>query len=305
MSHTFHHLRPRAVLALCLPVVVALLACGEPDAEPVARLTIDESALELPYPEWRSVRLTFEPEEEIAQSGALQVFLHLLDAGGELVRTFDHPLPDRWIPGQAIEYEARIYQSALGPPLDPGTYALAAGLYTAGGERFPLAVAGGDEARVGRRAYRLATVTVPELGSDAPGFAFAAPWGAVESGGDAQILGRRWLEDDGVIRVLNLELPGSVWLRLDIPRTDGSGSRTMALRQASQTPTLEISSSCSGVVRILEAPGAHEEIIPVYPQTDSSECTLRFSANYRLVDASTLREDIAALEIISWTPAEL
>ncbi len=296
----------RTLLILGLWVLLGTFGCSPPDAEPVARLSVDEPSLELPFPEWRSLRLTWTPEKEVPRGGPLLVFLHLLNDDGELVRTFDHPLQGEWVPNQPLSYDVRIFQSALGPPLEPGDYALTAGLYTADGERFPLNV-GDTEARTPRRReYTLATVSVPEVSPDAPGFAFANNWGDLETGEDAQILGRRWLEDDGVIRVLNLEVPGSVWMRLRIPADDGTGSgRTLALRDAGQAPTLEVASSCSGAVRILEAPGTHEEVLPVFPQADSPECTLRLSANYRLVDAATLREDVAALEIIAWTPAEL
>ncbi|MDY7095832.1 MAG: hypothetical protein SX243_22890 [Acidobacteriota bacterium] len=305
---------PKTASTLGLCAVVMLLAvsgCAAPDAEPVARLEIDEPTLELPFPEWRSLHLTWTPEKEVPRSGPLLVFLHLLNEDGELVRTFDHPLDGEWVPNQPLSYEVRIFQSALGPPLEPGDYTLTAGLYTADGERFPLTVGDNEVSSPRRREYRLATVSVPEVSPDAPGFAFANNWGALETGEDAQILGRRWLEDDGVIRVLNLEVPGSVWMRLRIPAEDGDGSgrtrsgRKLALRDSGQAPTLEVASSCSGAVRILEVPGTHEEVLPVFPQAESPECTLRLSANYRLVDATTLREDVAALEIIAWTPAEL
>jgi hypothetical protein len=289
-------------------VLLVTFGCAAPDADPVARLEVDEQTVELPFPEWRSLRLTWTPQKEIPRSGPLLVFLHLLGDDGKLVRTFDHPLEGDWVPDQPLSYEVRIFQSALGPPLEPGDYTLTAGLYTSDGERFPLVVGDGEARSPRRREYTLATVSVPEVSPDAPGFAFANNWGALETGEDAQILGRRWLEDDGVIRVLNLEVPGSVWMRLRIPAEDGASNgsgRTLALRDAGQAPTLEVASSCSGAVRILEVPGTHEEVLPVFPQAESPECSLRLSANYRLVDAATLREDVAALEIIAWTPAEL
>ena len=72
-----------------------------------------------------------------------KVFVHLLDSGGSIARTFDHPLPGEWISGREEEYSIALYQSALAPPLNDGTYRLTVGLYDDSGMRWPLESVGG------------------------------------------------------------------------------------------------------------------------------------------------------------------
>lgn len=304
-SRTFRTFLAPVGAFVAVSLAAGLLACGGPEAEPVATLAVGSDTLELPYPEWRSLRLTWTPAMSLGSQVTPRVFLHLLDADHQLVRTFDHPFPDTWATGSEVAYDVRLYQSALGPPLEPGIYTLTAGLHAETGARFPIAIEGRPEARIGKLEYAVARVTVPELGPDAPGFAFADAWDELEAGADTQVLGRRWLEGDGIIRVLNLEVPGSVWLRLDIPEEGGPNGRTIAPRNPGQAPTLEIASTCSGVSRMIEVPGVREEVLPVYPLDGAPECEILFSANYRLVDPKARRTDVAALEIIAFTPAEL
>lgn len=93
----------------------------------------------------------FEPQDR-----DYRVFVHFLDADGNLMWTDDHdpPIPSSsWRPGQTLAYERRV-------PIPDDTYvgraAVAVGLYSAPlGERLPLA--GHD---LGQRAYRAAVLTI-------------------------------------------------------------------------------------------------------------------------------------------------
>ncbi|MCB1055087.1 MAG: hypothetical protein KDD11_06190 [Acidobacteria bacterium] len=300
-----HHASRSLGLLLAAALASGLLGCSGPAPEPVATLGLDTDQLELPFPEWRSLRLTWTPTRALDAGASVRVFLHLLDSDHELVRTFDHPFPGEWKVGEPVGDEVRLYQSALGPPLPPGAYTLTAGLHAADGERFPIEVEGRPNTLVGRFEYSIARVTVPEVSPDAPGFTFADAWDDLEAGADTQVLGRRWLEGDGIIRILNLEVPGSVWLRLDIPKEGEPGGRQVAPRSPGEAPTLEIVSTCSGVTRTVEVPGMREEVLPVYPRDGAPECEILLTANYRLVDPKARRTDVAALEVIAFTPAEL
>lgn len=292
---------PCWMLLSCL--LLAGCAAPPPPPPPVAAVEASLPRGELPFPEWRSLELRWSLSSTLGVAERPSVFVHLLDGDGDLVRTFDHAFPEEWSVGKEIRYDVEIYQSALGAPLASGEYDLVMGLYGADGQRWPLAIAGAAE--LPRRAYAVAKVAVPEMGSEAPAFEFPASWQDLEAGSDLQILGRRWLRGNGSIQVLNLEVPGTVKLRVMVPGGKGGGAEVWQLREGSDLPTLEITSSCSGAVRSLEVPGAFDVVLPVFPSDEDLTCELRFLANYQLVHGVSFLERSLALEILSWTPAEL
>src|SRR5262249_10180534 len=151
------------------------------------------------YGEIRDLRLEWTPRAPLTKlHGKPKVFLHLLERPGRVKRTFDHPLPESWVPGRPQKYEVPLYQSALGPALPAGKYTLSLGLYDdSGGYRWPLD-AGPD---IGTREYSVATVLVPPGEAGKPRFDFSGGWEPPVSGQDQQILARRWLAGDGTIRV--------------------------------------------------------------------------------------------------------
>ena len=113
--------------------------------DPAAQGSVVETALSL------TVLAAFEPLEH-----DYRVFVHFLDAGGNLLWADDHypPIPSsRWRPGQTLSYERRVQipeQSGV------GRATVAVGLYAVeSGERLPLA-----GQALGQRAYRAATVTI-------------------------------------------------------------------------------------------------------------------------------------------------
>lgn len=281
-----------------------LMGCGEkePPPAPVAAVRAELSNGELPFPEWRVLRLEWAPSAALGVEGRPSVFLHLLNGEGELERTFDHELPEDWTPGEEIQYDVEIYQSALGPPLAPGTYDLVLGLYAADRRRWPLRIEGARE--LPRWEYAVARISVPSMASLAPAFEFPAAWQPLEAGGDLQILGRRWLQGDGSIQVLNLEVPGTVRLRGTVP-TGGEDGGGWQLHGDTESSSLEISSTCSGATRTLDVPGRFDVVLPVFPSDEDLTCEIRFLADFELVHATTFQTRTLALEVLAWAPAEL
>jgi len=84
------------------------------------------------------------------------LFLHLLDAEGEIVQQFDAPPVGGWYPtgywhpGEVVGDEHRL---AFDPALEPGIYRLVGGLYRADGRRLPLGD-GGDTVEIAVIALR-------------------------------------------------------------------------------------------------------------------------------------------------------
>ncbi len=280
-----------------------LTGCTEaPPAAPAAQVQIELHGRDLPYPEWRTLRLVWNPLLGIEFQDRPTVFLHLLDKEGLVVRTFDHPLPNRWRLDEALEYEVQLYQSALGPPLPSGDYDLTLGLYLMkNGQRFPLEGAGEE---VARQEYKIATISVPPIDPKAPSFSLPSPWQAPLEGNDTQILSRRHLASEGQLIIENLEVPGSLWLRLVLPPVVEDHQRLL-LSDARDTPVLDVTSNCSGTVRSLPMPGEHEIVLPVFPVGEVTECVLTLSSNYSLIDRLSPVDRIASLEVLAWAGAEL
>src|SRR5436190_21875556 len=92
----------RAAVALALALAPALgLGCHR--AEPVARLAGDAQQLVLPHGRHAGLTLRWEPlTDTVPGPPTPTVFLHLLDAQRNIVRTFDHDLPAPWRPGQEL-----------------------------------------------------------------------------------------------------------------------------------------------------------------------------------------------------------
>lgn len=298
-----------ALNTLCRPCSLLLLvalgltsACGSPSAPPVAALKVDLRDRQLPYPEWRTVSLSWTPAADLPAGSAPVCFVHLRSIDGKVVRTFDHTLPDGWQVGQPLRYDIQLYQSALAPALAPGEYQLLVGLYdAASGGRWPLAVEGADE--TGRRAYRVGSLEVPQSTPDAPRFTFSEEWQAPEEGQDSQVLARRWLTRHATLQVSDLDVPGSLWLRLHLPPPQDPQA-DLVLDAPDQAPALTISSSCSDATHSLEPTGIHQLVLPVYAAPGSTGCQIELTANYavRLPDGE-LRS--AAMEVLSWTSAQL
>jgi hypothetical protein len=230
-----------------------------------------------------------------------KVFVHLLDSGGGIARTFDHPLPGEWISGREEQYSIALYQSALAPPLSDGTYRLTVGLYDDSGMRWPLKSTGGA---VAGTEYQVGEVIVDSAATEVPMFFFSSSWLTLEAGSDSQILGRRWLSDEGTIRIAKLPGPGTLWLQVRIPDAQDQKAQ-MVLNEGESMATVAISGSCGIAGTSVSGEGVHE--IQVDLGSDEAgimpeECELMLRPNYRVVDDESLAQRSVALELLAWRP---
>src|SRR6185503_12304723 len=148
-------------LALLLPCVLIAAGCRRAP-EPVAKLTLTSKQLDFPHGRLVPLELRWEPSQPLPSlpGPSPLVFVHLLDAQGNVARTFDHPLAGRWQPGSPIVDRVPMYHSAIGPALPPGDYRLTVGLYDGKDKRFALTV---DGEMLKRQEYVVAQVKVPEV----------------------------------------------------------------------------------------------------------------------------------------------
>ena len=145
-----------ACLFVSLTLVLGVVGCRPPDsAPPVATpaLRLDRARVPLGGPLEMTYRFTVAGDAP-EFSDDYRVFMHFLDADGELMFTDDHdpPVPTTsWELGQEITYDRRMIV-----PVYPyiGEVTVAVGLYSpVQGDRLPLA---GDH--LGQRSYRVATL---------------------------------------------------------------------------------------------------------------------------------------------------
>jgi hypothetical protein len=277
------------LLALSLGV---LASCGEDDGTPVARVDVTPRQLRLGYPEVQTLRLEWTPTAELeGLSSQPMVFIHLLDEKKTLVRTYDHPFPQKWRPGTPVSDEARLFQSQLAPPLSPGKYTVTVGLYE-GKRRWALEGLG---ERVDRGEYVAAQVEVPSEAT-APKLVFSPQWLPVEPGADRQVLVRRWLNGRGAIRLEGTRGPGALWLVLRIPPVDAANER-LELEGTANVPGVLVR-GCGGFEMSVSGPGTHEIEVPV----DSSQnpCRIGLNPNYTIVAATTGQRRSVSLENAAW-----
>jgi hypothetical protein len=293
--------RPRAVGSAVLLVAVAAAGGCRRAPEPVGRLEVTPSTFRLEFPEVRPLHLSWEPTERLPEeAGRPLVFVHLLDGSGRVLRTFDHPFPGDWVPGEPMEEDVPIYQSALAAPLAAGSYPLTVGLYRAsGGERWPLEVAAPDR---GRDEYAVATVEIPDAPSDAPRFDFAGDWGSVAAGSDSQVLAYRWLFGHGTIGVAGPPGRGRVELALDLPEA-AAPATLLVLGDGAGTPTVTVTSTCGSEVTAVSGAGLHWVEVPVDPTQPDLEggCEIALAPNFYLVSSGTPVRRAAELAVLAWS----
>jgi hypothetical protein len=228
-------------LAVSIGVLVAgaLAGIGCGRSRPVASLSVEPTSVNLPHAYAASLRLLWNPTADLAGlEGTPLVFVHVLDGGRRLLRTFDHPLPEAWTPGRPQSYEVELYQSAIAEPLPAGAYEMTFGLYDdAGRRRWPLAV---DGEEVGRREYRIATLVVPADTAPAPAFEFAGAWKPVESGSSKQVIARRCLSAGGSISVTSPSSAGTVRVAASIVAGGPPGSTPWRVDASCSPETLEV-----------------------------------------------------------------
>jgi len=287
-------------LLVALSACLALAGCQEAP-NPVANLRVAPAQLGLPFPHYQAVEITIDMVEPIEAAPVPWVMVHLLDLSGSVVRTFDHPLPDEWVPGQSQSYTIDLYQSALAPPLDPGVYQLSAGLYDAAGNRWALLTEG---EQVHRLEYAVGAVEVLQGAGSAPKFLFSPTWMATEAGTDVQILGRRWLRSEGAIRLESVATEGTVRLDLRIEAPDPQ-LEDLVLDEGFNRVQLDVATTCGEETWSLTGVGTHVLEIPVGQLTENEPadgCEISLTPHYRVVTRRNLNSRALALDLLAWRP---
>jgi len=284
-----------------LGVLVIFLGGCEKTPEPVASVKIEPTQIHLPYPGSVTIEMDWEMQASLDDiSTPPLVFVHLLDDEGSVERTFDHVLPFAWQPGTSESYELTLYQSALAPPMDPGIYRLSVGLYEVGGQRWSLSGSGEEVAKL---EYLLATVDTQSDPSAVPMFYFSPSWLPLEAGTDVQVLGRRWLTDEGVIRVAEVPAAGRVGLWMEISEAIAQVEE-MSLLEGETEPRIDITSTCGGQEDSVAGYGVHEIQVTVLATEDGSlpeECEIVLRPNYQVVEVATLARRSVGLQILTWS----
>jgi hypothetical protein len=172
------------------------------------------------------------------------------------------------------------------------------GLYDDAGHRWPLKVAGEE---VHPQEYRIATVSAT---SDAKGpqFFFAATWLPVEGGTDMQILGRRWLSEDGVLRLSEIPGEGTLFLRIGIPK--GGDAQELVVSDESAVPAVHLATTCGDYEMAVSGPGSHVVEVPVSVTAEENACDISFTSNFYLLSRDNLSRRTLALEDLSWSAVE-
>ena len=269
-------LRTRAFPALALlPLLATALGCGEATPDPVATVVVEPTELTLPYPQQVAVETTWTPTAELGPGGeAPYVFVHLLDAEGEVVRTFDHEYPRRWVVGEAQSDTLVLYQSLLGPPLPAGDYRLTLGLY--GGEGRWVLDPGEAAEEVAKREYAVAEVQVPEVSVAAvPKLDFGQGWLPIEQGQDRQVLASRWLSTGGGIDVAAVPEAGALTLHLDVPESMNGGAPVYAA--GAEIQRLTVASTCDDHTHEITGSGLTFVIVEVSAEAG---CEIRLRPNF-------------------------
>lgn len=283
---------PLLLAVLCF---TALAGCQEVK-EPVGTLHTSPPEILLGFPHHATWALEIGMDEPLDPGAAPIVMVHLLDASGRVVRTFDHPLPEPWTPGGTQRYSIELYQSALAPPLEPGSYRLSAGIYDPELGRWALAASGEE---VARQEYAVAAVEVARGSDSAPKLSFSPGWLATEAGTDVQVLGRRWLSGDGAIRVAGQGAPGSVRLELRIPRVD-EPLEDLVLDEGYDEVRLDLATTCGDEPQSLHGSGTHVVEVALGPGGPGVECEIQLTPHYQFVARRTLAGRALALDVLSW-----
>lgn len=201
---------------LLLPfVVLSAAACGRaedtapPVATPTVTLSRPEAAVGSPID--MTYRFVVAPQAPPFTQD-YWVFVHFLDADGELMWTDDHqpPTPTRqWKPGTTVEYSRTMFI-----PKFPytGETRVEVGLFARdSNDRLPLA---GDDQ--GMRSYRVATFNL-RVQSDNVFVVFNNGWHETEVAEEASGLEWQWSRREGTLSFRNPKRDATLFLQLDQP----------------------------------------------------------------------------------------
>ena len=194
-NHDFMTLRlTRVFWVLCL--APGILGCDFADpGSPVATPVVELSRLRVPLggPLEMNVRFAIA-EDAPGFSEDYRVFLHFLDADGELMFNDDHAPPEpttAWLPGQVVSYDRRTIV-----PVYPyiGEVTVVVGLYSPDtGNRLPM-----EGEPIGQRAYPVAKFEMASQ-SESGFFVYEDGWYAPESAPEEP--DREWRWTSGVARL--------------------------------------------------------------------------------------------------------
>ena len=286
----------------CRAIAGALLLLAAPACrgrlEPVARVSVAATSLSLPYPGRARLETTWEAKVPLERLGSPPVvFVHLLDAGGKVVRTFDHLFPGTWSEGPPLSDSIALWQSALAPALPPGSYQLSFGLYDVHNQRrWPLTV---DGVEVDDDEYIVATVEVPPVRTSAPAVSYSGSWGPPEPIGDRQLVAHRWLSGSGRLEVSGLAGPIVLGLRLAVPAADAEGTR-LVVDEPGAAATLTVRSDCAPDTWTV-APGQQRDLeLTLRPPAGASGCAVDLTPNFAFVDLKSLARRAASLDLLTW-----
>lgn len=199
-------------LFCCLTMSLGSLGCGLSDsASPVATPAVGLNRTRVPL--GGPLEMTFRfavAEDAPAFTDDYRVFVHFLDADGELMFTDDHDPPEpstSWRLGQQITYDRRMIV-----PVYPyiGEVTVAVGLYSAvGGDRLPLA---GEH--LGQRAYRVATMEMAPQ-SESGFLVYQEGWHSTETVPEEPGREWRWTTGRAVISFRNPRAESTLYLEVD------------------------------------------------------------------------------------------
>ncbi|HJO17765.1 MAG TPA: hypothetical protein QGH09_06165 [Vicinamibacterales bacterium] len=194
-----------------LALGVAVSACTVPQPDPIAsvKVMLDRNAAVLGSVVGMSFQFSIL-EEHVGLTENYRVFVHFVDADGEVMWTDDHNPPQptsNWIPGQIVEYDRKVFL-----PMYPyiGTATIRVGLYSAsGGER--VALVGDDD---GSLSYKGGTLELlPQ--SENVFLIFQDGWHDLEVMPDDHDMQWRWTMANATVSFRNPRSDVLLYLRAD------------------------------------------------------------------------------------------
>ncbi len=252
-----------AVVIGSAAVLTGLAGCGLADtASPVATPAVGLNRTRVPLggPLELTYRFTVAADAE-RFDGDYLVFVHFLDADGELMFTDDHAPPQpttSWQPGQEISYDRRMVV-----PVYPyiGEVTVALGLYSpTAGDRLPLA---GEH--IGSRAYAVATLEMAPQ-SESGFLMYEDGWHQAESVPEEPDREWRWTTGQSTISFRNPQTDSTLYLEV--------GGRP-ELFESPQVFTLSIGETVIETIELGSTePSFHTVPIPAASMGDADAVTL-------------------------------
>ncbi len=190
-------------------VLASLAGCGLADtASAVATPTVGLNRTRVPLggPLELTYRFTVAQDAGLLADDYL-VFVHFLDADGDLMFNADHAPPQSttsWQPGQEVSYDRRMVV-----PVYPyiGEVTVALGLYSpTTGDRLPLA-----GVHLGQRSYEVATLEMAPQ-SESGFLMYEDGWHAAESEADREW---RWTTGHATLSFTNPQTDSTLYLEVD------------------------------------------------------------------------------------------